>query len=57
MIICAFDAQARILANTLSYEVDMSFKRVKDKDMKEVVFAKHYQEIGKGKSKCLVDVY
>ena len=42
MIICAFDAQARILANTLSYEVDMSFKRVKDKDIKEVVFAKHY---------------
>jgi phosphomevalonate kinase len=50
MIICLFDGQAHMLAKASSYEVDMSFKRVKDKDMKEVVFASYYPDIGRSKS-------
>jgi hypothetical protein len=47
MIICAFDSQAHMLAKSSSYEVDMSYKRVKDKDIKEVVFACYYPELGR----------
>jgi hypothetical protein len=49
MIICMFNGQANLLANADLYEVDMSFKRVKDKDMKEVVFAKFVPQIGRSK--------
>jgi hypothetical protein len=49
MIICMFNGQANLLAEAYSYEVDMSYKRVKDNDMKEVVFAAFYPRIGRGK--------
>lgn len=47
MIICAYDGQAQMLTKCATYEVDISYKRVKDKDIKEVVFASFYPEIGK----------
>ena len=49
MIICLFTEQAHLLTKASSYEVDMSYKRVKDKDMKEVVFASFFPEIGRSK--------
>jgi hypothetical protein len=49
MIICMFNGQANLLAEASSYEVDMSYKRVKDKDIKEVVFAAFFPRIGRGK--------
>jgi hypothetical protein len=48
--------QASLLANATTYEVDMAYKRVKDKDMKEVVFASFFPDIGRGK-KYLPDIY
>lgn len=36
-----------MLAKATSYEVDISFKRVKDKEIKEVVFASYYSDISK----------
>jgi hypothetical protein len=38
-----------MLAKAMLYEVDILFKRVKDKDMKEVVFALYYPDLGRGK--------
>jgi hypothetical protein len=49
MIICMFNGQANLLAEACSYEVDMSYKRVRDRDMKEVVFAAFFPQIGRGK--------
>jgi hypothetical protein len=49
MIICLFDGQANLLTRATAYEVDMAYKRVKDGDMKEVVFAGFFPEIGRSK--------
>jgi hypothetical protein len=38
-----------LLVNADSYKVDISFKRVKDKDIKEVVFAKFVPQIRRSK--------
>lgn len=53
MIICLLTEQAYLFTKASSYEVDMSYKRVKDKGMKEVVFASFFPEIGRGK---LIDI-
>jgi hypothetical protein len=49
MIICFTHDQAVLLSEIDSVEVDMSFKRVKAKEMKEVVFAKYMTSQSKGK--------
>jgi hypothetical protein len=48
MIFCFFLQQAEILLNLSSFEVDMSFKRVKTKGLNEVVLASYIVEHGKG---------
>jgi len=47
MIICMFKQQAQIFQILSSCEIDMSFKRIKDKRIKEVVFATYLLEHGK----------
>lgn len=49
MIICLFTGQAHLLTKASSYEIDMSYKRVKDQDIKEVVFASFFPSIGRSK--------
>lgn len=48
MVICAFDEQIKLLASLTSFEVDMSYKRVKG-DFNEVIFATYLPDHGKGK--------
>lgn len=50
MIFCLFREQAEMLIETESYEIDMSYKRVKDPGVNEVVFAKFIEQQSKGKS-------
>ena len=50
MILCFYDAQAEILLDQVSFEVDMSFKRIKTKGLNEVVLAAYMVEHGKGAS-------
>jgi hypothetical protein len=47
MIIAMFKQQAEIFQILSSCEIDMSFKRIKDKKIKEVVFAAYLPEHGK----------
>ncbi|KAJ5439313.1 uncharacterized protein N7458_010311 [Penicillium daleae] len=54
MIICLFTGQAHLLTKASSYEVDMSYRRVKDKDIKEVVFASFFPSIGRIRTLCRV---
>lgn len=49
MVICFTHDQAILLSQMDSVEIDMSFKRVKAKEMKEVVFAKYVASQSKGK--------
>jgi hypothetical protein len=39
MVLCAYKEQIQLLAKLSSFEVDMSFKRIRSKDMNEVLFA------------------
>jgi hypothetical protein len=48
MILCFLDEQARVLLKQKSFEVDMSFKRIKTKGLNEVVLAAYISEHGKG---------
>ncbi|OQD70543.1 hypothetical protein PENANT_c255G11182 [Penicillium antarcticum] len=43
LVICQTREQAKIMRNSESFEVDMSFKRVKDSSIREVIFAKFVQ--------------
>jgi len=49
MIICVFKEQARLLLTLASFEVGMSYKRIKSSKMNEVVFATYLPEHGKSK--------
>jgi hypothetical protein len=49
MIICLFKEQAQLLVKQKTFEVDMSFKRVFEKDINEVIFAAHLFDQGKSK--------
>jgi hypothetical protein len=51
MIICFFRQQAEILLNLSSFEVDMSFKRIRTNGLNEVAFASYIVEHGKGRHK------
>jgi len=55
MIICILKEQALLLRTFDSFEVDTSFKRLKRKDMKEVVFARFVKE--QNKSKYFSNIY
>ena len=48
MVICFFKKQAEILSSLESFEIDMSFKRVRRSNMNEVVFATYSYEQNKG---------
>ena len=56
MIVCFFKQQAEILLDLNSFEVDMSFKRIKMKGLNEVVLAAYLVEHGKGKPSPLQTV-
>jgi len=49
MILCAFKEQIKLLTTLTSFEVDMSYKRIRQKGMNEVVFATFVPEHGKSK--------
>ena len=49
MIVCFYKQQAKILMELPSFEVDMSFKRMKTKGLNEVALAAYIPEHGKGK--------
>jgi hypothetical protein len=49
MIICAFKEQIQVLQKLTSFEVDMSYKRIREKDMNEVVFATYLHSHAKSK--------
>lgn len=49
MIICAFKEQIRLLKRLRSFEVDMSYKRLRGKQLNEVVFTTYLEAHGKGK--------
>jgi len=52
LVVCLFKRQAQILFELLSFEVDMAFKRIKDGDTNEVVFASFIPELNKGRQPC-----
>jgi hypothetical protein len=49
LVVCLFKRQAQILFELTSFEVDMAFKRVRDGDINEIVFASFLPELNKSK--------
>ena len=49
MILCGFKDQIKLLNTLTSFEVDMSYKRIRQKGMNEVVFATFLPTHGKSK--------
>jgi hypothetical protein len=49
MVLCAYKDQIQLLAKLSSFEVDMSFKRIRSKDMNEVLFATFLPDQSKSK--------
>lgn len=49
MIICGFKEQIQLLNTLNSFEIDMSYKRIREKGMNEVVFATYLPSHGKSK--------
>lgn len=47
MVICFTKIQAQILLELESFEVDMSYKRIKARDINEVVFATFHPKLNK----------
>ncbi|EAW17145.1 uncharacterized protein NFIA_005070 [Aspergillus fischeri NRRL 181] len=47
MILCAFKEQIQVLRKLTSFKVDMSYKRIREKGMNEVVFATYLHSHGK----------
>lgn len=52
MILCAYKEQIMLLSKLNSFEVDMSHKRIRQKNMNEIVFTTYLHE--HGKSKCSI---
>lgn len=50
MIICGLKEQIELLASLESFEIDMSYKRVRSNGLGEVIFAAFLEEHGKGMS-------
>lgn len=53
MIICCYEKAAKLLVTRETFEVDMTFHRIYDSDIHEVVFAAYVPELSKGKSVML----
>lgn len=49
IIICILQDQAKLFQSLRSFEVDMSFKRVREGRFNEVIFAVFLEDHGKGK--------
>lgn len=49
MIICAFKEQIQLLNSLNAFEIDMSYKRIREKKLNEVVFATYLPTHGKSK--------
>ena len=49
MIICGLKEQITLLASLESFEIDMSYKRVRADGLGEVIFAVFLEKHGKGK--------
>ena len=47
MIICFLQEQAKIFLAQTTFEVDMSFKRIVERNMNEIIFAVWLEEHGK----------
>jgi hypothetical protein len=47
MILCAFKEQIQLLNQLTSFKVDMSYKRIRERKLNEVVFATYLHEHGK----------
>ncbi len=50
MAVCFYLEAAKVLLKQNTFEVDMTFKRIKAADINEVVFAAFLPELGKGKT-------
>ena len=48
MIICGLKEQITLLASLESFEIDMSYKRVRTDGLGEVIFATFLEDHGKG---------
>jgi hypothetical protein len=49
MVFCAYTKQIELLAKLSSFEVDMSYKRIRSKNMNEVLFATFLPESSRSK--------
>jgi hypothetical protein len=49
MIICGFRDQISLFKKQKSFEVDMSYKRIREKELNKVIFATYLEAHGKGK--------
>lgn len=49
MVICFYKRQAELLLEQISFEVDMSFKRIRQKNMNEIIFANFMPNHGKSR--------
>ncbi|KAF2180651.1 hypothetical protein K469DRAFT_753326 [Zopfia rhizophila CBS 207.26] len=47
IVICFFKTQVEVLSRSKTFQVDMGFKRIKDSNIKEVLFATYQPEIEK----------
>ena len=54
MIICFYKKQAEMLLKQSSFEVDMAYKRIRQRNINEVLFATLLKAEGKGKITLLV---
>lgn len=50
MAVCFYTEAAKVLLNRDSFEIDMTFKRIKASKINEVVFAAFLPELNKGKT-------
>ena len=50
MAVCFYTEAAKVLLKLDSFEIDMTFKRVKASEINEVVFAAFLPELNKGKT-------
>jgi hypothetical protein len=55
MVFCAYKSQVELLTQLSSFEVDMSYKRIRNKNMNEVLFATFLPDQAKSKSLLLIN--
>lgn len=57
MIICFLREQIEVFIQQRWFQVDMAFKRLKDPNQKEIVFAIKHPENNKSKSKYIYNIF